>query len=52
MRVSNMSKAEFISMYFENKKRKREAAACAEFEDVIFEDWSDGEPFNGEVGHE
>jgi hypothetical protein len=52
MRVLNMSKAEFISIYFESKKRKREAAACAEFEDIIFEDWSDGEPFNGEVGNE
>jgi hypothetical protein len=52
MRVSNMTKAEFIKIYFDNKKRKREAAACAEFNDIIFEDWSDDEAFNGEVGHE
>jgi hypothetical protein len=49
-----MSKAEFISIYVETKKRKREAAACVEFEDIIFEDWSDGDDstFNGEIGHE
>ena len=51
MRVSSMSKQEFVAVYFETKKRKREAVARAEFDDVIFEGWED-EPFSGEVGHE
>ena len=54
MRVSNMSKQQYIDQFFVSRKRKRDAAARKEFEDIIFEDYPLGEDglFNGETLHE